>query len=131
MPEDDFDSWLSQKGEEVAEMKAALEEGGGGSEALAKLGERLARTKGCIACHSADGTRLVGPSFKGVYGMSEIVITDGAEREIVVDDEYLRRSIVESKADVVKGYQPLMPPQDGIVDDDEVKALIAYIKSLK
>jgi cytochrome c oxidase subunit 2 len=131
MPQGEFDSWLSMKGEEVAAMEAALEEGGGDSGSLAALGERLAITKGCIACHSADGTRLVGPSFKGVYGMSEIVITDGVEHEIVVDDDYIRRSIVDSRADIVKGYQPLMPPQDGIVNDDEVEALVAYIKSLK
>lgn len=131
MPEVDFENWLTEEGKLVAEMEAALESGGGETGSLAALGKRLAVTKGCVACHSSDGTRLVGPSFKGVYGMSEVVVTDGVEREIVVDEEYIRRSIVESNADIVKGYQPLMPPQDGIVTDDEVEALIAYIKSLK
>jgi len=128
--EADFDAWLVEEGAEVAEMKAALEAGGEG-EGLVLLGQRLATTKGCVACHSTDGTRLVGPSFRGVYGLSETVVTGGAERQIVVDDDYLHRSIVEPNADIVKGYQPLMPPQTGIVNDDEIKALIAYIKSLE
>jgi len=130
LPEADFDAWLVEEGAEVAEMKAALEAGGEG-EGLVLLGQRLATTKGCVACHSTDGTRLVGPSFRGVYGLSETVVTGGAERQIVVDDDYLHRSIVEPNADIVKGYQPLMPPQTGIVNDDEIKALIAYIKSLE
>ncbi len=130
LPGADFDAWLVEEGVEVAQMKAALEAGGEG-EALVTLGRRLATTKGCVACHSTDGTRLVGPSFKGIYGLSETVVTGGAERQIVVDDDYLYRSIVEPNADVVKGYQPLMPPQTGIVNDDEIKALIAYIKSLE
>jgi cytochrome c oxidase subunit 2 len=131
IPEADFDAWLSDEGAAVAEMQAALEASGGGGEALENLGKRLATTKGCVACHSTDGTRLVGPSFKGIYGLSETVITGGAERQIVVDDDYLYRSIADSNADIVKGYQPLMPPQAGIVNDDEIKALIAYIKTLE
>ena len=130
LPEADFDVWLVEEGAEVAEMKAALEAGGEG-EGLVLLGQRLATTKGCVACHSTDGTRLVGPSFRGIFGLSETVVTGGAERQIVVDDDYLHLSIVEPNADIVKGYQPLMPPQTGIVNDDEIKALIAYIKSLE
>jgi cytochrome c oxidase subunit 2 len=129
MPGGDFDAWLSSSGDEVAEMRAALKEGGGDD--LARLGERLSATKGCVACHSSDGSRLVGPSYKGSYGMSRIVVTEGGEREIVVDDDYIRKSILEPNADVVKGYQPLMPPQGGLVSDDEIAALVAYIKSLK
>lgn len=131
MPKAEFESWLAKEGEEVAAMQAALEEGGDDSASLAALGERLSKTKGCIACHSADGTRLVGPSFKGVYGLSAVVVNDGVEREIVVDDEYIRKSIYEPNADIVQGYQPLMPSQKGIVSEDEVNAIIAYIKSLK
>lgn len=130
MPDDEFQSWLETEGEKVAEMKAALEEGGDKGESLAALGKRLATTKGCIACHSTDGTRLVGPSFKGIYQIAQTVVTGGAEREIVVDDDYIRKSILQPNADVVKGYQPLMPSQEGLVNDDEIEALIAYIKSL-
>jgi cytochrome c oxidase subunit 2 len=131
MPESEFETWLDEQGEEVAALQSALEEGGGDDASLAILGKKLSATKGCTACHSSDGTRLVGPSFKAVYGTSEIVLTDGAEREIIVDDDYIRHSILDPKADIVKGYQPLMPPQAGLVTEDEINALIAYIKSLK
>jgi cytochrome c oxidase subunit 2 len=131
MPEEQFSTWLSAEGEEVAALRTALEEGSEEDGSLALLGKRLATTKGCIACHSSDGTRLVGPSFKGMYGMSEAVVTDGGEREVTIDEEYLRRSIVEPNADIVTGYQPLMPPQQGLVTEDEIEALIAFIVSLK
>ena len=131
MPEEQYSAWLSAEGEEVAALTVALEEGDEEDGSLALLGKRLATTKGCIACHSSDGTRLVGPSFRGMYGMSETVVTDGGEREVKIDEEYLRRSIVEPNADIVRGYQPLMPPQQGLVTEDEVEALIAYIASLK
>jgi cytochrome c oxidase subunit 2 len=131
MPEAEFNGWLAKEGEKVAAMKVELEKGGGDSGSLVALGKRLSGTKGCIACHSTDGSRLVGPSFKGLFGMSQTVVTDGAEHEIVADEDYIRKSILQPKADVVKGYQPLMPPQAGIVNDDEINALIAFIKSLK
>jgi len=131
MPEEQFSAWLSAEGEEVAALTLALEEGNEDDGSLVLLGKRLAMTKGCIACHSSDGTRLVGPTFKGMFGMSETVITDGGEREVKIDEEYLRRSIVEPNADIVKDYQPLMPPQQGLVTEDEIEALVAYIASLK
>jgi cytochrome c oxidase subunit 2 len=131
MPETEFDEWLSKKGEEVKEMQASLEEGGEEEGSLATLGQRLATTKGCIACHSSDGSRLVGPSFKALFGTTQNVVSDGVEREVTVDDDYVRKSILEPKADIVKGYQPLMPSQRGLVTDDEIDAIIAYIKSLK
>lgn len=131
MPRAEFDEWLSKEGEQVAAMKTALEEGGDESASLVEVGKMLAKTKGCIACHSADGTRLVGPSFKGIYGLSQTVVTGGKEREIVVDDDYIHKSLYEPEADIVKGYQPLMPSQANVVSDDEIKAIIEYIKSLK
>lgn len=132
MPASDFDAWYNDEGEKVAAMQAQLEAADEGAGAdLAVVGKQLATTKGCVACHSADGTPLVGPSFKGAYGKTEIVVTGGAEREVTVDEEYIRNSILNPNADIVKGYQPLMPSQAGLVDDNEIAALVAYIKSLE
>jgi cytochrome c oxidase subunit 2 len=127
----DFDAWLAAEGAKVAELKKATESTGGDDASLVPLGESLARSKGCVACHSVDGSRLVGPSFKGIYGHKVVVATGGQEREVTVDDEYIRKSILEPMADVVQGYQPLMPSQQGLVSDAEIKALTAYIKSVK
>lgn len=93
-------------------------------------GEKLAQKYLCMSCHSTDGSKIVGPSFKGLFGSSVTVVTDGKERTVKADDAYLLRSITDPNADLVKGYQPLMPAQPQITDD-EARAIVAYIKSRK
>jgi cytochrome c oxidase subunit 2 len=73
----------------------------------------------------------VGPSFKGIYGTTQTVVTNGKEREITVDDDYLRRSILQPKADIVKGYPPSMPDQSDIVTSMDVENVIEYLKTLQ
>jgi len=132
LSEADFDSWLKTEGVKVAEMKKATESTSGASdESLAIVGKQLATTKGCVACHSTDGSKLIGPSYKGLYGTKQTVVSAGSEHEVTVDDAYIKKSLLEPTADVVKGFQPLMPSQQGLVSDGEIKALTAYIKSLK
>ncbi|KAA3655708.1 MAG: cytochrome c oxidase subunit II, partial [Calditrichaeota bacterium] len=95
---------------------------------LRALGERLVTLKGCTACHSLDGTPRISRTFKGMFGITETVITDGKEREIVVDEEYLIRSIKDPDADKVKEYANIpMPPQK--LTDDEIKAIVEYLKT--
>jgi len=81
--------------------------------------------KVCIACHSIDGSRLVGPSFKGLYGKSG-KLADGSD--YVADDAYIKESILEPMKKVVADYPPAMPPQE--LADDEIAAIIAFMKSL-
>ncbi len=100
-------------------------DGGGGM-----VGTKLLTLKGCMACHSLDGSRLIGPSFKDVFGREEWVLTDGERRRIVVDEDYIRRSLREPNADVVEGYDPVMPPMTGIVNDEELETIIQILKSL-
>jgi len=89
----------------------------------------LYRTKGCVACHSTDGTRLVGPSFKAIYGKTITVVTDGKEHQVEVDEEYLR-SVRQPDADKVQGFESIpMPPQN--VTDEELEELVAWIKQIK
>ena len=91
-------------------------------------GKALLMSKGCMACHSSDGSKLIGPSFKGLFGKQEIVVTNGEEREIVVDEAYLKQSIMEPGKDIVKGFQPLMPPLP--LTTDEIALIIEHIKEL-
>jgi cytochrome c oxidase subunit 2 len=139
MTESDFDAWY--KGKEKA---AAAEKEAGGktpamkaaektlekTEDLAHEGAELIQVKGCVACHTTDGTPKIGPTLKGLYGRKVTVITGGEEREITADEKYIIRSIREPKADVVKGFPPIMPPQEGLTDA-EISAIVAYIKSLQ
>jgi len=121
----DFEAWL--RGEREIEPAVALAE----AKAGAPDGKELYRSKGCSACHSTDGSKGIGPSFKGLYGSKVRVTTNGKVREVVVDEEYIRRSELEPTADIVEGFQPVMPPQKGVLKEEEIKELIEFIKSLK
>lgn len=74
--------------------------------AVAKPAEELLRSKGCLACHSTDGRAGPGPTFAGLAGKSQNVVSEGHERAVVVDREYVRRSILDPDADVVVGWSP-------------------------
>ena len=91
-------------------------------------GEKLFQTKACAGCHSLDGSALVGPTMKGKFGTQE-KLADGSS--VLVDENYLRDSIMVPGAQVVAGFQPVMPSFQGQLSDDETNALIAYIKTLK
>ncbi len=91
-------------------------------------GPTLYASKGCAGCHSTDGSQMVGPSFKGLFGRTEN-LSDGST--VQVDENYLRESIVAPAAKVVAGYSPVMPPYAGQLTDEQIDGLIAYIKTLK
>lgn len=95
---------------------------------LAEKGKALISAKGCVACHTSDGTRSVGPSYKGIFGKSE-KMSDG--KMILVDESYIRESIESPQAKIVAGYPPSMPTYKGLISEDEMTAIIEYIKSLK
>jgi cytochrome c oxidase subunit II len=86
--------------------------------------------KFCPACHSIDGSALVGPGFKGLYGKKQIVVdAQGREREITVDEVYLARAIQDPGYDAAKGYPPAMPKNP--LTEAELKQVIEFIKTLK
>ena len=94
-----------------------------------KAGELLYERYGCVTCHSTDGTKRVGPSFKGLWGKTES-FEKGLPPQ-VVDENYIRESILEPSAKIVQGYPDQMPTFKGVVKDEEISAIIAYIKTLK
>ena len=106
---------------------AAWLAGGRGAASSAQSGEQLFRDLTCNTCHVPDGSGR-GPSLVNVAG-SAVKLADG--RTVVADDNYLRESIVNSQAKIVAGYQPLMPVYQGMIGEENLMQLIAYIKSLK
>lgn len=92
-----------------------------------EYGKLLYERRGCGSCHSLDGSNRVGPSFYGGFG-SEREFTDGTRG--VVDEAYIRESILEPKAKVVVGFNPVMPSYKGQLSDDDIDSLIAFLKSL-
>lgn len=121
MPEKDFQEWYSADGK-VAKAEAA--------EKVPTI-EELLDVKGCLACHTTDGSPLVGPTFKGIFGRKETVETEGKERQVVVDEDYIRKSMLEPQSDIVVGFPPIMPSQEGIVTEEEMEQIISYLKELK
>ncbi|TRY33286.1 cytochrome c oxidase subunit II [Aliiglaciecola sp. M165] len=103
------------------------EKGGVEGEAAAPeiSGEQLALNKGCYACHSIDGSKMLGPSWKGLFN-SEKSLASG--QVITVDEEYLKESIFQPNAKIVAGYPPVMPPP--VINEQEAQAIIDFIKTL-
>jgi len=112
MTPQDYEAWLA---------------GGRASGTPIQNGERLFTELQCITCHKADGTGR-GPSLVGVAG-NAVDLADG--RSVTADDNYLRESILNSQAKVVKGFQPIMPLFQGQIGEENLLQLIAYVKSLK
>lgn len=113
------------------EFKKWYEEGGKKEARVLPAGVKLFEEKGCKACHSIDGSPLVGPTVKGLFGKTLTVSTEGKERQVVADEAYLRKSLLEPNADVVKGFPPIMPSQKEILSEEEINELIRYLKELK
>lgn len=93
---------------------------------LAAAGQALYQAKICMTCHSLDGNKGVGPSFKGLFGKTE-TLADGTT--VVVDDAYLIESILDPNAKVVEGFPPAMPPM--VTEQADAEALVAFIKTQK
>jgi cytochrome c oxidase subunit 2 len=91
---------------------------------LATQGQGLAQSLGCLACHSVDGSKGVGPSWQGLYGET-VTFADGST--IKADEGYIKDSILNPSAKIVKGYAAVMPAFTP--SDQELNALIAFIKS--
>jgi cytochrome c oxidase subunit 2 len=93
----------------------------------AQAGEQLFAEMVCATCHTgAPGS--IGPALGGLAG-AEVPLADG--RTVVADDNYLRESIMVPLAKVVRGYQPVMPPFQGRITEEQLMQLIAYVKTLK
>lgn len=94
----------------------------------AQAGEKLFSDLACLTCHKQDGTPGIGPTLAGVFG-SQVPLADGST--VLADDNFLRESIMVPTAKVVRGFQPVMPPFQGLVSEEQLLQLIAYIKTLK
>ncbi len=112
----DYEKWLQETDEGLS---------------MAQLGAKYYNEKGCVACHSLDGSKRVGPSWKGLFGMKDHEMEGG--EKLIADENYIRTSILNSQDKIVKGYGPrsAMPAYQGQLNEKEVAALIEYIKELK
>jgi cytochrome c oxidase subunit II len=99
---------------------------GGTAVPLADTGQKLFAEMGCSTCHRSD-TQGRGPNLAGVFG-TPVALEDG--RTLTADENYIRQCIMNSREQVVKGFPPIMPVFQGLLNEEQVNALVAYIKSL-
>src|SRR5207244_3993390 len=100
--------------------------GGVPAGSLAQTGQALFQQLGCSTCHRFD-VQGRGPNLTGVFG-KPVSLEDG--RTVVADENYVRESILVPAAKVVSGFKPVMPVFQGLVTEEQLNALIAYVKSL-
>lgn len=112
----DYDKWISAKEKDASSSKP-----------LDQLGKELYVSKTCNTCHSVDGSRLQGPSFKGRYTQT-VEFEGGSSGK--VDDAYIRESILYPQRKIAKGYPPVMPTFKGQLSELQLRALVAYIQSI-
>jgi cytochrome c oxidase subunit II len=99
---------------------------GGSNGPLAVSGEKIFAELGCSTCHRTD-TEGRGPSLQGIFG-KPVLLQDG--RTVTADENYIRESILDPGSKIVSGFKPVMPTFQGLVSDEQLNALVAYVKSL-
>jgi cytochrome c oxidase subunit II len=109
----DYDSWLTTKASAADEHP----------------GLALMKKNACLSCHTLDGSRLVGPSFKGLIGMKETIVVNGSEKQISVDRDYIIDKIGNPASSTVKGYQAGLMPQLTL-SEEEKEHIIDYLSSI-
>ncbi|MEA3460407.1 MAG: cytochrome c oxidase subunit II [Bacteroidota bacterium] len=123
IPKEEFDAWMSDTSAVAAVADTEIP--------LSEQGFDVLKRNVCNSCHSSDGTKLVGPSYLGIWGNSRTVTTGREQHEVIADEEYIKRSIFEPDADIVEGFnRGLMRSYDGMVTEEEVELIIEYLKSL-
>lgn len=112
----DFDKWMATGGTEYLDYTP---------EAWGKI---QYERKGCSTCHSIDGTASKGPTWKGIWG-TMVKLNNGTS--VLVDEGYVRESMMLPQAKIVAGFDPIMPTFQGLLRENEIKGLLAFIQSLK
>lgn len=119
----EYDQWI--KDQRQAALIAQATEAADPNPSAAR-GEKLYASIGCKACHSLDGTKGIGPTWKGLFG-SQVKLSDGSV--VTADDAFLTESIKAPNAKIVAGFTPGMP--DFQLSDKKIADLVAFIKTVK
>ena len=114
--------------QEPAQYEAWMNGGstGGSTAPLSVSGEKIFAELGCVSCHRND-SQGSGPNLQGLFGKQ--VLLEGGHT-VTADENYIRESILDPGAKIVNGYKPVMPTFQGLVSEEQLNALVAYVKSL-
>jgi len=132
MPQAEFDTWMAQqRNSPIPSQQDSYQsknEPQRGQANMVVQGERLAGEKGCLKCHSVDGSAHIGPTWLGLYHRAERLSTGETQ---LVDEPYITDSMMNPTAKLVAGYGPVMPTYMGKLTAPESAAIVEYIKSLR
>ena len=120
--QESFQNWLNAQ---PTFAESFAKKSTGSESKLVEQGRLLAEGKGCLGCHSVDGSASVGPTWKDLLGKTE-TLADGST--VTVDEAYIKESILDPGASVIEGYSPIMSAYE--LSDDEIAAIIAFTASL-
>jgi cytochrome c oxidase subunit 2 len=120
---DAYARWL-----DAARAPLALPGAKGDGQGLAERGHAVAAERGCLRCHSVDGSAFIGPTWAHAFGRRRRT-ADG--RTVVVDEAYLTESMMDPRAVIAAGFQPVMPSYQGALTPEEAAAILEYIRSLR
>ena len=112
---DDLNAWIKEYSRRQADQTPA------------QYGELLYQRRGCMGCHSVDGSKRVGPSFKETFGNQRAFASGD---QIAADENYIRESVIDPKAKVVNGFNPSMPSYKGQLSEDDLFCIIEFLKSV-
>jgi cytochrome c oxidase subunit 2 len=126
--EGDFRKWYDGGDDEPAPGEPVQTASAATGLPPAHPGLEVMREKKCLTCHSTDGSVMVGPTLKGIYGASVTVRGEGGERLVTVDEGYLTRAIRDPLKEVLRGYPASMPHLP--LSDGELEDVIEYIRTL-
>jgi len=105
-----YEMWVNDKGDAQNKARALFE------------------NYGCTACHSLDGTDGLGPTLKDLYGKKRLVILpDGTEKEVVAEEKYLKKAILQPLEELVKGYDPVMAVYEDVIPDEDLEVMLAWL----
>ncbi len=112
--EEEFQKWLAEETPIAQEDK----------------GLTVLQNNACTSCHSLDGSKLVGPTFKGLFGAERLIIENGVEKTVIADSTYIKKAILEPDKELVKGFAPgMMRSYDKVITEDDIKSIVAYFES--
>jgi len=115
LPKDDFIAWLQKSLPETH----------------AKTGKELLQQYGCLGCHSLDGSRMVGPTLKGLAGKQVEVEKAGVEVTLTRDRAYFKRALLEPEVEIVDDYPPAMPSYTGRLSDADLESLLDFLTGVQ
>lgn len=119
----DYERWL-----DAARAPLVLPGAKGDGQGLAERGHQIAAERGCLRCHTTDGSPFIGPTWANSFGRLRHT-ADG--RDVRIDEAYLTESMMDPRAVIAAGFQPVMPSYQGALTPAEASAIVEYIRSLR